>query len=147
MARKTTVRLDNYAIAQLALSPSGPVILDMKRRANRVKNKARRLCPVDQGTLRASIADEILVERNAIIARVGSNLDYALYVHEGTGEAVGKGPIVPKSKKALRWPIKNNSGSGRRRYQGGATAGYVFSKRSRGIKPTPFLRDALDAGL
>lgn len=144
---KSAVRLDTVAIIALATSPAGPVILDMKRRANRVKNDARRRCPVDQGTLRASIADEILVERNAVIARVGSNLEYALYVHEGTGEWVGKGPIVPKNRKALRWPIKNNSGSGRRRYRGGATAGYVFSKRSRGIKPNPFLKDALPAGL
>jgi hypothetical protein len=79
------------------------------------------------------------------VGRVGTNVDYALYVHEGTGVEAGRGYIVPVRARVLRWPAKNNSGAGRRRYKAGATANYVYSKRSRGVKARPFLRDALSA--
>jgi hypothetical protein len=79
------------------------------------------------------------------IGRVGTNVDYALYVHEGTGVEVGKGYIVPVRARVLRWPAKNNTGKGPRRYKAGATANYVYAKRSRGVMPRPFLRNALSA--
>jgi hypothetical protein len=44
-----------------------------------VRADAKALCPVDTGDLRDSIDSEILGET----ARVGSDLDYALYVEEG----------------------------------------------------------------
>lgn len=117
----------------------------MQRRGQRVLNAARRLCPVDEGRLRASLAMEMRQQTEGPVVRVGSNLKYAIYVHEGTGVYAGRGPIRPKSGKYLRWPAKNNSGSGRRRYKSGRTSRYVFAKQVRGIPSRPFLRDALPA--
>lgn len=50
-----------------------------------VEGEARQLCPVDQGHLRASITSETEITADEIIGRIGSNLEYAPYVHNGTG--------------------------------------------------------------
>lgn len=141
-----TVRLDSAALRQVLTGPAGPVVGDLFRRANRVLNKARTLTPVDQGQLRASLAVEMLSENGTPVARVGTNVKYALWVHEGTGiYGPRKTPITPVRKKLLAWPVKNQSGAGRRRFRGGSTARYAFAKQVAGVKPRPFLRNALDA--
>jgi len=138
------VVLGPTAMKQLLQSESGLVAQDLIRRARAVENKAKRLCPVDEGRLRASISREIAVENGELVARVGTNVDYALFVHEGTGIDGPEGRyIVPVRRKVLRWADKNNSGTGRRRFLRGKTKGYIYSKRSRGSAPRPFLRDAL----
>lgn len=67
-------------------SPEGATGRYLVRTSLQVVNKARSLCPVDTGNLRGSIAYE--VTRNGIGgklgARVGTNVPYAIYVHEGT---------------------------------------------------------------
>ena len=140
------VKLDQAAIQNLLKSPAGPVAADVIRRSNRVLNKAKRLCPVDEGRLRESLAYEIREDRGDLVGRVGTNLPYGLYVHEGTGIYAGKGYITPKRGKFLRWPVKNNSGVGRRRYKAGATAQYAYARRVKGIPGRPYLRDALEEG-
>ena len=138
------VALDPQAVQALLSSPSGPVYADMKRRANKVQNLARRLVPVDTAKLKQSITYEMGTVGKDVVARVGTNVEYGLYIHEGTANK-GTGYIYPKNAKFLRFPIINNTGSGRRRYKAGATAQYAYAKRVRGIKPTPFLKDALSA--
>ena len=46
---------------------------------------AKQKCPVDEGILRASISHEIDVSPSKIIGRIGTNIEYAPYVHQGTG--------------------------------------------------------------
>lgn len=138
------VALDPSAIKTLLSGPSGPVYQDMRRRANKVTNLARRLAPVDTARLKTSISYEMGTVGQSVIARVGTNVKYGLYIHEGTANA-GTGYIYPKSARVLRFPIINNSGSGRRRYKAGATQQYAYAKRVKGIKPQPFLRNALIA--
>lgn len=53
---------------------------------------------VNQGLLRNSIESETFVRGNDVVARVGTNVDYAKFVHEGT-----TGPIVPRRARALRF--------------------------------------------
>lgn len=137
--------LDPQGIRELLSGPNGDVYNDMRRRGNKVMNTARRLCPVDTGGLKMSINLEMATVNGQIIVRVGTNKDYALFIHEGTANK-GSGFIYPKNATVLRFPIINKSGSGRRRYKAGATAQYAYAKRVRGIKPTPFLRDALASG-
>jgi hypothetical protein len=141
------VVLNDEEMRRLLSGKNGAVWQDINRRAQRVLNGAIVGCPVDQGTLRQSLSKEMLLVNNEPVARVGSNLEYAIYVHEGVGMyGPRKTPIVPVRAKALRWATKNNSGSGRRRYKGGATAAYTFSKRSKGFKGRPFLKDAVKYG-
>jgi hypothetical protein len=122
------------------------VWMDLHQRGNRVLNRARQLVPVDTGTLRASLTMEHITVGGAPAVRIGSSLPYAIYRHEGTGIYGPKGaPIRPKSGKYLRWPATNNSGAGRRRYSGGATAAYVFARQVKGTPGVAFLLDALPA--
>lgn len=138
------VRFNGAALRSLAVQASEQ---DLRVRANRVLNAARRNAPVDEGRLRASIAVEFTTGPDGEpVARIGSNLPYALFVHEGTGIYGPKGQMIrPLNGRFMRWPIKNNSGSGNRRYSGGATAGYAYARETRGSPARPFLRDALDA--
>ena len=138
------VVLDQQQINTLLAGPSGPVYSDLRRRGNRVMNQARRLCPADTGRLRQSISLEMGAVGDRVVARIGTNVQYGLFIHEGTANN-GTGYIYPKNAKVLRFPVVNKSGAGRRRYKGGATAQYAYAKRVRGIKATPFLRDALQA--
>jgi phage gpG-like protein len=50
-----------------------------RRIVGEVESDAKALAPVDTGALRASISSEI----SGDTARIGSNLDYSLYVEEG----------------------------------------------------------------
>lgn len=141
---QVTVTLNAAAIRSLTLAASEK---DLRIRANRVLNAAARLTPVDTGRLRASLSVTFNKGPGGVpMARIGSNLLYAIYVHGGTGLYGPKGSyIYPRTKKFMRWPAVNNSGAGRRRYKGGATAAYVYAKRTKGMRGTPFLLMALDA--
>ena len=141
-----TVRINQTELKRLMAGPSGPVYRDIVRRTNSVLNAARRGCPVDEGRLRSSLAMEVRASTDAVVGRVGTNVKYALPVHEGTGIYAGKGPIRPVRARMLAWPVKNNSGGGgARRYKAGATAQYAFAKQVRGMRGRPFLRNALEA--
>lgn len=147
MASSVVVKIDAGQMRDLLSSPQGPVWADIQMRGNRVLRQARRLAPVDQGTLKQSLTMEMRTVKGLPVAVVGSSLKYALYVHEGTGLYSKKGRkyIRPVRAKVLRWPVKNNSGTGNRRYSAGRTAGYVYAKKSRGFPGRPFLVDALPA--
>jgi hypothetical protein len=140
------VTFNGSEIQTLMRGPSGAVMIDLHRRANNILNAARIGCPVDQGALRGSLHSEPVTIDGNPGYRIGSPLEYAVYVHEGTG-IYGKGaPITPKSKPMLAWPAKNQSGEGNRRYEGGETAGYIFAKQVAGMPGRPFLLNALQAG-
>jgi len=140
-----TIKLDDKAILNQLTGPNGAISRDLLRRGNRVLNAARRNCPVDEGRLRASLSTEVLGSGQNLAVRIGSNLKYAVYVHEGTGIYAGRGYITPKNGKFLAWPNKGGTRSGGRRYSGGSTESYVFAKRVKGVKARPFLKDALPA--
>jgi hypothetical protein len=60
-----------------------------------IQNSIRKETPVRTGRLKRSVQAEIL----PLSGRVYTNLNYAMYVHEGTGPYT----IYPKTKKALFW--------------------------------------------
>lgn len=98
-----------------------------------MQNEARRLAKVDTGRLRGSITFRVT---GAVAAqmkgRVGSNLEYALAVEEGTGIYGPKGrPITPVRAKVLRFPVKGGR--------------IVFARSVRGRPATPYLKPALQA--
>ena len=138
-------KIDDAQLRRELQSPGGLVWNEMLRRGNRVLNQARRNAPVDEGRLRASLSLQMRQEISGPTAVVGSNLEYSVFVHEGTGIYAGRGMIRPRSSRFLSWPVKNNSGRGNRRYRGGRTQSRAFAKAVRGVPPRPFLRDALSA--
>lgn len=88
-----------------------------------VENKAKENCPVDDGQLRASITHEISEDISSVA--IGSNLEYAPYVHQGTGLFAVEGD----GRKQVPW-----------RYQD--AKGQWYS--TKGQKPNPFLQKAVD---
>ena len=143
-SRVTTV-VDDRALRSLLISDAGPIAAELSRRAIRVQNEAKRLAPVDNGTLRASITHELRSPGNAkrLVARVGTNLEYALFVHEGTGIYGPKHrPIKPRTAKVLRWPVRGTNRGGSRTI---GAVGFAFAPQVKGVRPRPFLRDALRA--
>jgi hypothetical protein len=101
----------------------------MSRLVLTVEAEAKRQVPVRTGTLRRSITS--VVESAGERGRVGSNLRYALWVHEGTGLYGPKHHvivIVPRAKKALFWKGARHP---------------VRRVNHPGIKGQPFLRNAL----
>ena len=88
-----------------------------------IENKARELCPVDDGILRASITHKVQESSvGTITGTVGTGVEYAPYVHQGTGlfAVDGNGRKEP-------WVYKDAKGQ--------------FHK-TIGQKPQPFLLDA-----
>lgn len=91
-----------------------------------IEADAKARCPRDTGFLRSSITSDVQPWFGAVFGRVGTNVDYAPYVHEGTGlfSRTGQG------RKDVPW-----------RYQDDRGAWHTTS----GQKPQPFLEEAADA--
>lgn len=90
-----------------------------------IEADAKRNCPVDDGRLRSSITHTVEATDEQARGRVGTNVEYAPYVHEGTG-------------------IYAKNGDGRKKpwvYKHPKSGEMVFT---HGQKPNPFLRDAMD---
>lgn len=125
MTASVTYRLDQGAINSLLRGQGGPVMADLRRRAERVRADAVRRCPVDTGNLRASISIDFVVEGSAPVARVGTTVRYARWVHDG------RGPIVPVRARMLAWQRPRGT--------------WHFARRVGPMRGRPFLRDALPA--
>lgn len=131
------ITINQAELRRFLASPAGPVVRHVEKLTRRVANEARRQAPVDEGTLRASIQQAVTVSSTKVVGRVGSGLDYSVYVNLGTGVWGPKGkPIVPIRRKFLRFEVKSGAlAKGRRPV--------VFAKSVKGQKPNPFLVNAL----
>ena len=93
-----------------------------------VENSAVEKCPVHDGILRASITHQVGQEDGAYVGAIGSNVEYAPYVHEGTGLYAKDG----NGRKDVPWWYKDASGAWH---------------STSGQKPQPFLQDAIDENM
>jgi phage gpG-like protein len=135
-----THRLDLTATRQLLASQQGGVARDMLRRGLLVETQAKRNLGgasgpkrIDTGRLRSSTNTQLVVRDGRPIAVVGTNVNYARWVHDGTGIYGPRGAMIrPKRRKYLRF---RPSGRGR----------YVYARQVKGMPGNPFLRAALRA--
>lgn len=100
---------------------------ELRRVGPMVVNRAKVLCPVDTGRLRASIrgqAQRTWTLRPQFV--VGSDVDYAEYVHDGTRPHV----IRPRTARALRFTV-------------GGQVVYARVVNHPGTRAKPFLDRAL----
>lgn len=67
-----------------------------------VEGDAKRICPVDTGRLRASLSHEIEKKGDETVGRVGTNVEYGVYVEYGTSKM--------SAKPYLRPALENNKG-------------------------------------
>ncbi len=131
MLRITRVTINRSEMHNLLRGPGGPVVQTVDRYTRRTANAARAGAPVDTGHLRASIDTSVRTTSTRVIGRVSSPLDYARFVHDGTGiYGPRRRPIRPKRAKMLAF-----------RPKGGRTV--VFAREVKGTKPRPFLLRAL----
>lgn len=131
-----TVRLvvDHAAVRDITHGRGGAVYGDMARRGRNIESEAKRLCPVLDGRLRASITSEVEVSSVGVTVRVGTNVAYALWVHDGTGIYGPAGRMItPQRAARMSWQPR---GGGPR----------VYARATRGMRGRPFLRDAVPAG-
>jgi len=126
---------DTKLHAVLARSPG--LLKNMFMRAVRVQSAARKNLSrppqrVDTGALRASIAVVPFRWQGLPAFSIGTNLKYAMFVHEGTGLYGPKHHLItPTHAQVMVFKV-----------QGGRK---VFTKISRGMPPNPFMKDALSA--
>lgn len=126
------VEVNDAVIQKMLRSPKGQVARGIYKIGKKVERKAKRLVPVDHGILRNSINTELIIRRGPV-ARIGTKVKYALYVHEGTGIHGPKGQLIkPKKGKVMVFTSRK-------------TGGLVFARSTKGMKGTPYLRNALIA--
>lgn len=115
----------------------------------RVVNEARARCPVDTGRLRSSIAYTIDLTPTTCVLKVGSDLEYARYIEEGTGiHGPERRRITPTTRQALKFPTPHARGPHARGRTGRgrqADRGFVYARSVAGIPANPFMADALAA--
>ena len=90
-----------------------------------VEREAKKNCPIDQGPLRAAMTHDVNIVFGEVIGRIGNTMEYAPYVHQGTG-------IYAKDGNGRKTPWKYKA-------EGGKYAGWHTTK---GQKPQPFLENA-----
>lgn len=97
---------NDHALNELMRDPNGPVGQDLARRAINVESRAKinasgRPGPnVDTGRLRSSITWELVERPDGLVARVGTNVEYARYVEEGTDRSKPYPYLVPAMSAA-----------------------------------------------
>jgi bacteriophage HK97-gp10 putative tail-component len=124
--------LDQPGLFELLRSPTGAVARDALRRGDRVQAVARVLAPKRTGRLAASISVDLVAHRGGVAVQVGTNVDYALFQHDGTG-IYGRGrPIRPRAGKVLVF------------VSGGVK---VYAHQVRGAPATKFLERAIFAAI
>lgn len=130
---QVNLQINNTAVRALLTDPGGGVARDLMRRGHNVEALAKKFAPVNTGRLRASINTKLVKYGGELAVLVGTNVNYAMFQHEGTGIYGPHGePIVPVRAKFLKFIPK-----------GGST--YVFARSVKGSPPTFFLRRALVA--
>lgn len=90
-----------------------------------VEDTAKEDCPHDDGLLRQSITSSVEEENGEFVGYVGTNLEYAPYVHQGTGIYAVEG----NGRKEVPWHYKDKKGQWH---------------TTKGIKPTPFIYNAME---
>lgn len=101
------------------------IIESLEKACLAIEGKAKQKAPVDDGQLRQSITYMIEETANGVEAVVGSNVEYAPYVHEGTGVYAASG----NGRSEVPWTYQAADGS-------------FYS--TVGQKPNPFLQEAID---
>ena len=129
--------LNRAGISAMLSSPNGAVAKDLFRRGKKVETKAKQNLSrnprrIDTGLLRSSINTQLISLGGKPAVRVGTNVYYALWVHDGTGIYGPRGaPIKPKTAHALSWKVKGGK--------------KVFARSVKGMQKNPFLKDAVNA--
>ena len=144
MAAERTVVVggEKLAAAFRRARGSGPAILAgaLYREAEAVMLAAKRLAPSDLGALRASgQVQPPVITAGGIEVTMGfgdAATGYAVYVHEGTGPAVGRPAFMPPVDVIRAWAVRHGMP---------AEAGFAVARAigRRGLRPLKYLERPL----
>lgn len=109
------------ALEQYADRKEKQIVEGLTKAALEVERLARQKCPKDTTALRQSITHDVRPRGPKVTAIVGSELEYAPYVHEGTGIH------APLGRKDVPWSYQDEKGAWH---------------TTDGMEPNPFLEDA-----
>jgi hypothetical protein len=144
----STFRVNQAVVDELLRGRSGPVVRHIQDICDAVTAEAARNVKRDTGALAASIEPTVNVYGKIVVGRVGTPLEYARYLHEGTGIYGPKGtPIRPVTAKVLRFKPGRMIGPLPKGQAGSSPenrGGWVFARSVKGIPPHPFLVEALE---
>lgn len=134
-AVRVVAKLDLSAdqLQKLLTARDGPVFQAMRRAGTTTVARAKADLTaeglIDTGRLRNSIESETFVRGSEVVSRIGTDVTYSTFVHQGT-----TGPIVPRTARALQFVPKS-----------GATV--IYRASVRGTRETgrfsPFLTNAI----
>lgn len=134
--------LNQGEITRLLTSPQRGTAINLLARGYRVEAMAKTLCPVDQGRLKGSIHTRLVRLGGPLICEVGTDVEYAIFVHEGTGLYGPRHALIyPRSAKVLVFTPRKSGG----KFVSRKNRTTVFVRYTRGMPGTPFLRKALVA--
>ncbi len=103
------------------------MLLGVTRACQDMEDEAVVRCPVDTGDLAQSITAQITDQGDRVEGVVGTGIDYAVYVHEGTG-IHARHPEL--GRQNVPWEYRDELG---------------IRQITSGIKPNPFLEEAFNA--
>lgn len=92
--------LNEKALEELLRSPAGPTGKLLKQVGTRCVRIAKRMCPVDTGRLRSSIAEELRTDGRDLSEIVGTDVEYAPYVELGTRRMRAQPFLRPAAEQA-----------------------------------------------
>ena len=72
---------------------------NMEKACLLVEGDAKRMCPVDTGRLRSSLAHEIEKKGNEVIGRIGTNVVYGVFQEYGSSTQSGTPYLRPALEK------------------------------------------------
>lgn len=101
------VKVNNAELTAVRKGPNGPVFRRVEAIGRRIQQIAVRNSPVDTGAMKNSVTQEMLVSGESVVTRVSTNVQYAVFVHQGyttrSGRKVGGRPFL---RNALEQAIK-----------------------------------------
>lgn len=123
---QTIFTIRRPALDYVVNNPQGDVGKWLRKRGHMMMMAAKAQVPTQTGKLRASIS--MIHDRGGRgqYVQIGSKLNYALYVHEGTRPH----EIVPEQSKILR-------------FSGGGRVVYTHKVEHPGTRPNKYLSDQL----
>jgi HK97 gp10 family phage protein len=86
---------------RLLASTGGPVGQLIARLCVKVESAAKARCPVDTGRLRSSITWRVETDSDGVVGIVGTSVEYAIYVHEGTRHMAGRPFLVEGLRQVM----------------------------------------------
>ena len=125
---RTRVNLFDPETRRLLNGPVGPVVTFVRSVARRVRTRAVLTCPVDSGRLRSAHREEVGVRRGRVYGLVSNDVEYAQFVHDGTG------PHTIRPRRA----------GGVLRFAVGGDVVFTTVARHPGTRAQPWLREAME---